>query len=328
MPRVTAVSAPLRDLLDRQSDVVTVAQLVSCGFPRTVAFRRAREGRWRQLLPAVMLTAPTAPTRTQLQIAAWLYGGPASAIDGADACRWHGMRLPPSPPVHLVAPVTSSARSRGFVVVRRTVGEIRVRSRGAAVPYVELPTALIVAARNLRTERDAVALLSRALQEGLTTVGQLHVARQCIGDKWCRPVDGALVAVGVGVRSPAEADFRRLVLGSRVLPEPWWNQWLHLDDGGSDLCVDGLWADAGMVGEVLGKTYHAWGQQYDDTIARKERLQAMGLVVAEATPAHIRRHGSAVIDTLERTYRLHRGRGLPDGVRLIDGPGNCAHHTL
>ena len=64
------------------------------------------------------------------------------------------------------------------------------------------------------------------------TVDTLRLARESIGDKWCRPVDGALETVGVGVRSPAESDLRKLIRTSPVLPEPQWNVWLDLGDGG------------------------------------------------------------------------------------------------
>ena len=208
-------------------------------------------------------------------------------------------------------------------MVRRAAAEIEIGGRGV-VPYVDRPTAAIVAARNLRNGRAAVALLSRLLQEGAVSVEALQGARQRIGDKWCGPVDGALIAVGVGVRSPAEEDMRRLILTSRTLPEPSWNQWLRLPDGGPDVCVDGLWADAGLVNEVIGKKYHAWGEQYDDTNARKERLQAVGLIVAEATPIRIRRQGGVVLANLERTYGLYAGRGMPPGVILIDPPAMAA----
>src|SRR3954453_6241254 len=171
-------------------------------------------------------------------------------------------------------------------------------SRGH-VPYVDAATALIVGARGAPSERAGIALVSRGLQEGIVTVSELAEGRERIGDKWCRGVDGALIAVGVGLRSPAELDARNLILSSRILPEPLWNQWLDVGDGGGLVCIDGLWVDAGMAGEVVGKKYHAWGQQYDDTNARRERLQSAGLEVCEATPVRIRRDRDRVRTSLE-----------------------------
>jgi hypothetical protein len=46
----------------------------------------------------------------------------------------------------------------------------------------------------------------------------------------------------------------------------------------------------------------------------------MGLLVCDATPVRIRRHGPQLLTSLERIYRLNTGRGLPAGVTLIDPP--------
>ena len=325
MPRTVPINPELAALLQHQDSVATLAQLVSLDVSRNTAEKRVARERWQWLLPGVVLTTARTPSRRQLLIAAWLWAGPDSAIDGADALRWHGHEgsAVGQRNVHIVLPWDAPKRSRGFVVVRRAMAEISVGGRGV-VPYVDAPTAAVVTARNLRDKREAIALLSRLLQRGAVTVDELADARQRIGDKWCRPVDAALIAVGVGVRSPAEEDMRRLILTSSVLPEPLWNQWLRLPDDGPDVCVDGLWVDAGLANEVIGKKYHAWGEQYDDTNARKERLQAAGLLVTEATPTRIRRQGNVVLANLEQTYRIHAGRGMPPGVVLIDPPAIAA----
>ncbi len=122
--------------------------------------------------------------------------------------------------MHIVAPYESKARSYGFVIVRRSVADIEVGA-GGIVPYVDLPTAVIVAARNSPSFREAIGVLSRPLQLGRVSTTELLQARERIGDKWCRQVDSALVAVGVGLRSPAEKDGLDLIRTSRVLPNRW-----------------------------------------------------------------------------------------------------------
>lgn len=325
MPRVTCVAPALAALLHEQDGVVTMAQLAQHGFGGDAVYRRVRCGRWQRLLPTVILTLSGTPTRRQLLVAAWLWGGEGAAIDGIDALRWHGFdrRPPDSGSVHVVVPWGTPARSRGFVVVRRAMADIVVDGRGI-VPYVDPSTAAIVAARNARGapgDAAAVAILSRSLQLGLTTVGSLATARAAIGDKWCRRVDSALLAVGVGIRSPAENAYRELVLTSRLLPEPKWNQWLQLPDGGSILCVDALWDEVALVGEVIGKKYHAWGENYETTAVRKERLTAGGLMVVDATALRIRRNGQELLRNLERIHAQRPRTGLPPGVRIVAPPG-------
>lgn len=316
------VTPELRALLATQDGVVTRAQLAAHGFDDNAVHRRVREGVWQRPLPGILTTFSGCPTRRQRLVAAWLWGGAGAAVDGADALRWYGVELNAAAesPVQIVVPSTASVRSRDFVRVRRAMCEIQIGDRGI-VPYVDAPAAAVVAARNARSSPQAIAVLSRTLQQGVVTLEQLRKARARIGDKWCRPVDGALLAVGVGVRSPAEQQMCELVRTSTELPEVSWNQWLDLGDSGGPVCVDGLLSDAGLAIEVIGRKYHAWGQQYEDTNARKERLQAAGLLVCEATPLRIRTSGARVLADLEATYRHHRGRGMPPGVACIPPPG-------
>ena len=321
MSRSIEVSPALAALLAEQDAVISVEQLARHGFDPGAIYRRVKSGRWQRLLPSVILTVSGQPTRRQLVIAAWLWGGPSAAVDGLDACVWHGVRgpLPPSHPVHIVTPFGNTARSCGFVVVRRSIAAIEIGGRGA-VPYVSAATALVVAARNAASSRDAVSLLSRGLQTGAVSVSDLREARENIGDKWCRGVDAALLTVGVGIRSPAEKDAHDLIVSSLILPTPLWNQWLDLGDGGCPICADALWEDAGMINEVLGKRYHAWAEQFESTEARRARLVAAGLVAQGSTAIQLRRHKAVVLEKLERTYLLNAGRGMPSGVRLIDPP--------
>jgi hypothetical protein len=294
---------------------------MAVGFTRGATDKRVVRGEWRRLLPGILLTSPGTPTRRQLLVAAWLWGGPDSAVDGADACAWHDVIAPPpvSAPVHVVAPFGSGARSRQFVVVRRTLANIEIAGHGI-VPYVDVATSVVVAARNARSSGHAITLLSGALQKGAVTHFDLRDARERIGDKWCQGVDAALVAVGVGLRSPAEKDAHDLIVASRVLPVPLWNQWLDLGDGGRPVCADALWEDAGMVNEVLGRRYHAWAEQFESTEARRARMIAAGLVMQGCTALQAKRQAALVRQNLERTYVANAGRGMPPGVRLIDPP--------
>lgn len=320
MPRTIKPSPELLALLRRQDLVATTEQLMAGGLSRRAVDNRVQRGQWHRLLPGIVLTSPSAPSRRQLLVAAWLWTERKGAIDGLDACAWHGLQFEGASRerVHAVAPADSPARSRDFVVVRRALAEIRIDSRGI-VPYVDIDTAVLIAARGMESSRSAIAILSRALQSGRVTEQSLVAARQCLGDKWCRRLDSALVAVGIGVRSPLENDNRVLLGTSTVLPEPLWNQWLDLGDGLPWVCADALWEEAGMVEEVLGRKYHAWAEQFEQTEARRARMIAAGLVVQGATRQHIRT-GGPLLARLERTYIRNAGGGMPAGVRLVSPP--------
>jgi len=272
-----------------------------------------------------LLTLSGEPTRQQRVVAAQLWAGEDAAIDGASACHNLGLTVKgfDARRVDVVAPFGSSARSDREVRVRRTIGEIEVVKFGP-VRYVPEPIAVLVAARNARTYGEAVAVLSDALRRRLVTVQDLRAGREMLGDKWCKRLDRALVEVGVGIRSAGESLFRELVLKSRVLPEPLWNQWLDLGDGGWPICADGLWKEAATLHEVNGRAYHAWGEQYEKTSARTERVVAADLVYTQSTPLRLSREGSVILANLERTYMRNLGRGMPPGVTLIDPPAWAA----
>jgi len=319
MPRSIRASTQLAYVLDRQDNVIRHDQLIAAGVSRDTADKRVVRGSWRRLLPGIYLTRSGEPTRRQKVVAAWLWGGDECAIDGPDACAWYGVDLErhDRSAVHVVVPFGAPVRSRGFVVVRRSLADIEIGDRGM-VAYVDLPTAAIVTARNAASFRDAIGVLSRPLQAGRLDHGALLRARERIGDKWCRQVDSALVAVGVGLRSPGEKDLHDAVGTSRMLPEPEWNAWLSLGDGLGLVCVDALWRDAGLVHEVNGRKWHAWGERFERTEERRARLVAAGLIVQSCTPTQLRTARDAVIGRLERAYALGIGRGMPDGVRVID----------
>jgi len=316
MPKTTPITAELAELLRRQDGVVTIKQLQQHGFSERAANKRVARGIWRRPLPGILLTSAAAASRRQSLIVGWLWAGAGAAIDGRDACIWYGIEIPTRDKrlVYVVAPNDCDSRSRDFVVVRRATSPIRTGARGF-VPYVDAPTALVVAARNAPSRRASMSVLSRGLQTGLVSVRELREARDAIGDKWCRGVDAALLAVGIGLRSPAEKDSFDLFATSSVLPEPLWNQWLDLGDGGPAICADALWEDAGMINEVLGRKYHAWADQFESTEARRARMVAAGLVVQGCTALQVRHEGPAVLSRLERTYMQNAGRGMPLGVR-------------
>jgi hypothetical protein len=321
MPRTIAIPAAASGLIDAQDGVVATCQLAEHGLDRGYVHRRLAAGHWRRMFPGVVLTRNGEPTRRQQLVAAHLWAGAESAIDAEDACVWYGLRPVSFRPdlVHVVVPASSGARTRPGLIVRRSIGEIVVAERGL-VPYVGKATAVISAGRNARSTDSAIALFSNALQTGLVTVDQLIASRAAVGAKWCDRVDTALLAVGVGVRSPAERDALLLFQRSHVLPSPGLNVWLDLGDSSPPVCVDALWADAGLVNEVNGRRYHAFADRFERTEARRARLVAVGLVVMSCTPTQLRRSGSDVLERLERAYLANQGRGLPPGVSIIDPP--------
>jgi hypothetical protein len=84
--------------------------------------------------------------------------------------------------------------------------------------------------------------------------------------------------------------------------------------------VDALWDDAALVGEINGRSYHAWGEQFEDMHRRTARLTAAGLVALLVTPRQLSRHAATTLQQFEQTFQANAGRGMPLGVRIIRDP--------
>ena len=165
MPRLCPVDPLFEAVVDEQDGVVHRDQAVRHGLTRTALTYRLRSAQWQVLLPDVYLTRAGEPSRRQMLIAAVLFAGSDAAVDGASACRFHGITSVPDDDgqVFVVVPWGSAVRSRKFVIVRRTNAPIRCVST-RVVRYVDPATAVIAATRRMRNERAVLAALSEVLQ--------------------------------------------------------------------------------------------------------------------------------------------------------------------
>lgn len=278
---------------------------------------RLRADQWRLLLPDVYLTHPGEPSRRQMLIAALLYAGPASAIDGADACRFHGIKAVAvdDERVHVVVPFGEPARTRGFAVVRRTIAPISVVVTEWS-RYVDPATAVVAATRRMWRSRDVLAAFSDALQRRAATYDELITAHVQGPPRNSRLADLALGTLASGVRSAPEADFQRLASASVLLPRVEYNVWLRLP-GGRVVCVDALIPSSGVVHEKNGRSAHAREDLFEDMQERHDALMASGLIVLHNSPRRIRERPREVIAQVERCHALHDGRGRPPDVTVL-----------
>jgi hypothetical protein len=304
-------------LIRAQDWVIHRDQALRAGLTRRAIDHRLSTGGWQVVLRGVYVTHPGEPSRRQLLIAAQLYAGPRSAIDAADACRWHGIKAVPvdDARVHVVEPWGEPARSAGFVVVRRTLAPI------TAVPsqylrFVAAPSAVISATRYMNADRQVLAALSDALQRNLASYDDLVRAHIQGSPRNARRADVALRFLGEGARSAAEADFLRLAAASATLPRPMCNALLRLPDGRL-ISPDALFTDAGLVHETNGRIAHQREDLFYDMQERHDAMTAAGLTVLHNAPRRLALHGREAIAQVERCYAREAGRGLPPGVTMV-----------
>lgn len=317
MPRRCQTVPLLSRAISAQDDVVHRAEALAGGLTVDAISYRLRCGQWQLLLPTVYLTRPGKPSRRQQLVAALLYGGPEAAIDGVDACRFHGITSVglDADRVHIVLPFGATARSRGFVVVRRTVGEVRTVST-ELVRYVEPATAVVAATRRMRNGRAVLAAFSEAVQRGIATHDDLlkaHIEGPPRNARWG---DAAIAAIGAGVRSVPEEDFRKLSAASLLLPPVECNVWLRLP-GPRVVCVDALFRSSAVVHETNGRRFHAREDLFEDMQERHDALTAAGFTVLHNSPRRLREQPRKVIAQVEQCHARYDGRGLPPGVEVL-----------
>src|SRR4051794_32434317 len=227
MPRRCDVDPSLTHLIQAQDMVVSRQQALCAGLTMDALRHRVRSGHWQVVLPGIYLCHPGEPARRQRLMAALLYCGPDAAIDAADACRFHGMKgvAVDDRLIHVVVPVDSPARSTAWVAVRRArhFGVVRTEM----LRYVDPATAVIAVARQARSSRTALAVVSEAAQRRIASPDQLLTAHLLGPKRSARLVDAAIEQVRGGARSVPEAEFRSLAVALPSLPPLLYNRRLR-----------------------------------------------------------------------------------------------------
>src|SRR4051794_5235074 len=100
----------LEHLLRRQCGVVTLHQAVGLGMSAATVQRRARQGSWERLFPAVYLVGGHRLTDEACIRAAWLWAGGTAAVSGPAAAYWHGLLDRAPEVVEVTVPRSTSPR--------------------------------------------------------------------------------------------------------------------------------------------------------------------------------------------------------------------------
>jgi hypothetical protein len=321
MPPRLDTDPRLPGLILTQDHVLGRMQALDAGLTTNAIEHRLKSRQWQRMLPGVHLTAPTEPSRRQMLVAALVYAGPESAIDDVDACRYHGLRSVAIDEliVHVVAPGWSAARSRGFVVVRRTDRPI-VTVDTERLRYVDAATAVVVAARGTCRDRAAVAAISEALQRRVTTYEELVRAHVQGPPRGARIVSRALGSLSTGAASAPEVDFLKLVALSPILPAPLCNVVLRLPSGRL-ISPDALLLTSAVIHETNGRRPHARADLFEDMQERHDVLTAAGFTVLHNSPRRLLREPREVLSEVERCHLREDGRGLPPGVTIVSNAG-------
>ena len=305
----------IAELAEHQLGVLSRRQLLEGGVSEG-QIRAALGGRWRSLLPRVVLLQAGTPSNEQRMVGALLMAGPEAWLGAMTAATLHrlpGCSMPAT--VEVFVPPSRKPRRIGFVRVRRSVltGE-RLVEKGP-LRYSCVSRALVDAAADASDDNRARSLVIEAVhrrQVRVDDVSHWIEARQPNGRRRLR---GALSEAVAGAWSVPEADLAALVRGSRSLPEPWLNPEL-IDAGGRRLTTPDLWLDdVAMALMVHSRQFHAGELDWTATVDGDNDLQIAGAVVLGFTPSQIERDPRSVRDRIERAHAAVLGRPRVPGLR-------------
>jgi len=283
----------LRAIADDQAGLFTRRQAQECGFSRYQVRRRLAVGVWRPVLGPVFALAGLQITAATLDRAAHL-ALPGAVLGGPSAARWWGVEVPDCGPTVFL----DQRRQPRLLGVRLLRDPLAARD-------VEMVDGVLVTTRaravfdclRLLTEKDAVNLLDRALQQGWITVAELADRVLAHSGRLGAPRLARLTRLaGSGARSAAER------IGVRLLRDAGITGWtanapVHDDDGLIGL-VDIAFEAVKLALEFDGWAYHVTPDRFTSDRRRQNRLVAAGWTVLRFTWRDLTERPEYVIATI------------------------------
>lgn len=271
--------------------VLTPAITAQLGISRGRIRSEIKRGNWRRFERGAVLTRPEEPQRADWAAVAIALAGPSAGLSGWDAVRLYGLGedQPPAPEV-LVLSRSSDNRCVGPARIRRTARPYRTWLTPAdAEPYGLMPIthpARVVCdtALQLRSLRSTQALVSSALQRRRCSVDELMSEWAATPRRDSRFLRLALADAVTGARSVAEIDCSRRLTRPGI---PSFELNAEVRDASGVMFVDVYWRSLRAVLEVESRAYHFAQEDWQRTLARHNRLNALGLSVAHYPPAVI-----------------------------------------
>jgi hypothetical protein len=304
----------LARILGEQFSVISRHQALECRLIRTrIDYLIRAGGPWQRVLPGVYAATNGSLTAEQRDMAALLHAGPGSVLTGHAAVTRHNVPCSGSNNIDVLVPAKSRVASAGFVRVihsgRMPVPE-SVYSTGA-IRFAALPRAVADAARGMKELSDVRAVVAAAVQRGRCAIPELVTELNDGPKTGSAMFHHALQEVSAGIRSAAEADLKDIIVESG-LEEPLYNPELYWWDGTFIGIPDAWWQRAGVGAEIDSLQYHLSPEDYENTVMRHNRIQAMRINLLHFLPRTLKRDRRTVASTLQRAIEAgNRERELP-----------------
>ncbi|WP_370946206.1 hypothetical protein AB5J62_01020 [Amycolatopsis sp. cg5] len=298
-------------LAESEDGVIRTRDLKDLGVPSSTITRQCEAGgSWRWLLPKIVSLYRAPPTRRQQLVAAKLYGGERAVVTGYEACRAFSMRnVPDGRDIHLLIPQERRLNGCDFVVIERTQRMPKVVVR-EGIPLAPPTRAVLDSARRVRKLVPVRALLTEAVQRGLTTVARLSEELATGSQRGSAIPRRVLNEMRPGAHSVAEIAAEHVWRRSG-LPQPLWNRRL-VNAAGDYIATPDAWFDqVGLAWEIDSVEFHAGSEGYARTLQRNCRYAAAGILVVQTLPAKLREAPDEVVAELRAAYAAAASSARP-----------------
>lgn len=291
--------------------VIRASTLEALGIGRTTTYRQCQPGgRWRYLLPGIVLLERSPPTTRQRVEAALMFTRHEAVVTGLQAARLYNLRTGPDPQfVHVLTPHKYRVLSSGFAVIERTKFFPRAVVRDG-IPLAPPTRAVLDGVRRIRDLDPVRALLIESVQSGLTDPIELRRELDTGTHRGTALPRRVLNEIDLGVRSVAEADTLE-IWHQAGLPTPHRNA-VIVDAAGNFVAMPDTWCDeVGLAWEIDSNEFHYSKDSYAKTLARNSRYAAAGISVVQTLPSRLRAETDAVIAELRAAYAVALRRTRP-----------------
>lgn len=288
------------DLGAEQERVVGRRQLYRAGVPRWLVRREVRLRRWQTSgSQCVVLHNGPLPIEAR-RWAAVLEMGTSAALDGVTGLQAAGVKALTDVTIHVSVPRGARRRALAGVVVHETRKHRREDIVRVGIPRMKPHVAAVHAALWSSTERQALLMVTLAVQQRVAPVAQLRdVLARVKRSRWRQPVLAMLEELDGGVGSLNELDVARAMRG-RGLPEPD-RQVVRVRPSGKEY-LDARFARYRIVLEVDGEQHDLPGQRLADLLRDLATATADEVTVRIPVSAwHAGRE--QILDGLEALFR-------------------------
>jgi hypothetical protein len=307
---VSKLSPTLRNLAQRQYEVVSRSQAIRAGLSPDMIKFRVRSGRWQQLHLGVYATFSGIPGRGACLWAALLAAGPGAVLSYQTAAELHGLADKPTSPIHVSVPRQRHLAAVEGVSLHRSARAIDAVQEGSGPPRTTVEETVLDLVEKAESFDDVCGWVTRAIARELTDEARLNAAMTKRGRlRWRADLHEVLEAAVTGDHSVLEFRYHRDVERAHGLPDPGRQAPFTAKDGRQGR-RDRVYEAYGVIVELDGRLAHPVENRRKDK-ARDNAAAAAGQQSLRYDWEAVTQRPCATAAEVIEVLRDHGWRGRP-----------------